>query len=82
MTRQLVALLTALAFITAALSLRGQDDPASRRAAIEAMYPVMVRALDAKLSGSYRSGTVAGYFNDVDRCVAELGKLTSAKGVS
>lgn len=40
-----------------------------------------VRALDVKLSGSYRNGTIAGYFDSADRCVAELGKLTSAKGV-
>jgi hypothetical protein len=40
-----------------------------------------VRALDAKLPGSYRSGTIAGYFNSVDRCVAELRKVGGAKGV-
>jgi hypothetical protein len=40
-----------------------------------------VRALDAKLSGSYRSGTIAGYFNSADRCVDELGKFTGWKGV-
>jgi hypothetical protein len=40
-----------------------------------------VRALDAKLSGNHRAGTVSGYFNNPDACVAELRKLTSAKGI-
>jgi len=40
-----------------------------------------LRALDAKLSGDYRTGTVSGYFNNPDDCIAELGKLVSAKGI-
>jgi hypothetical protein len=40
-----------------------------------------VRALDAKLSTHHRAGTVSGYFNNPDACVAELRNLTSAKGI-
>ena len=40
-----------------------------------------IRALDAKLSDNYRTGTIFGYFNNVDRCVVELKRITSAKGI-
>ncbi len=40
-----------------------------------------VRALDAQLSSNYRVGTVSGYFDNVDACIAELGKLTNAMGI-
>jgi len=40
-----------------------------------------VRCLDAQLDSNRRKGTVSGYFNKPDACVAELGKLTGAKGI-
>jgi hypothetical protein len=40
-----------------------------------------VRALDAQLYGNRRTGTVSGYFDNADACLAELEKLTTAKGV-
>ena len=40
-----------------------------------------IRAVEAKLAGSYRPQTISGYFNSIDRCIAELGKLVSAEGV-
>jgi AAA domain len=40
-----------------------------------------IRALNAQLKGQRRKATVAGYFDDVDACVAELRKLASASGI-
>ena len=40
-----------------------------------------IRALDAKLSGNYRTGIISGYFEGADACVRELEKLTAAKGI-
>jgi uncharacterized protein DUF3987 len=40
-----------------------------------------VRALDAKLSGSYRTGIISGYFDNADACLSELEKLAAAKGI-
>src|SRR6476660_859899 len=40
-----------------------------------------VRALNAKLSGSYRTGVVSGYFDNADACITELQRLTTAKGI-
>ena len=40
-----------------------------------------VRALDAKLSGNYRTGIISGYFDNADACITELRKLTSAMGM-
>ena len=40
-----------------------------------------IRALDASLKGNRRNGTIAGYFDNVDRCVAELKQLACAKGI-
>jgi hypothetical protein len=40
-----------------------------------------VRALDAELRGSRRTDTVSGYFDNVDACLSELEKLTTAKGI-
>ena len=40
-----------------------------------------VRALDAQLCGSRRTGTVSGYFDNADACLNELEKLTTAKGI-
>jgi hypothetical protein len=40
-----------------------------------------VRALDARLQGTRRTGTVSGYFDNADACLSELEKLISAKGI-
>jgi hypothetical protein len=40
-----------------------------------------VRALDARLSGNYRTGIISGYFDNADACLSELERLTSAVGV-
>ena len=40
-----------------------------------------VRALDAQLVSNHRRATVSGYFDDIETCVSELLRLTSAKGV-
>ena len=40
-----------------------------------------IRALDAKLSGNYRTGTISGYFDNPGACISELGNLTEAKGI-
>jgi hypothetical protein len=40
-----------------------------------------IRALDAKLSGNYRAGTISGYFDNLGACISELGNLTEAKGI-
>jgi hypothetical protein len=40
-----------------------------------------VRAVEAKLAGSYRPGTISGYFDSIDACIAALKKLVSADGV-
>ena len=40
-----------------------------------------VRALDAQLCGNRRTGTVSGYFDNIDACLSELEKLTAAKGI-
>ena len=40
-----------------------------------------IRALNAQLKGQRRQGTISGYFDSVDSCVAELRKLACAKGI-
>ena len=40
-----------------------------------------IRALEAKLSGSYRSGIISGYFDHVEACLSELKTLTAARGI-
>ena len=35
----------------------------------------------AKISGSWKTGTVSGYFDNIDSCIAELGKIESAEAV-
>jgi hypothetical protein len=40
-----------------------------------------VRALSARLKGNYFTGTVFGYFNSADSCIAELAKIQSAVGI-
>jgi len=40
-----------------------------------------VRAVDAKLSGNYRTGIISGYFDNAESCLEELEKITSAIGV-
>src|SRR5688572_12818527 len=44
-----------LALVVGVSSVQAQDDAASRRAAIEAMYPVMIKALEAKAYGRARN---------------------------
>jgi hypothetical protein len=40
-----------------------------------------IRALDARLADNRKTGLVSGYFNDVELCIAQLGRLRSAIGV-
>jgi hypothetical protein len=40
-----------------------------------------IRALEAKLAGSYRSEIISGYFNNAEACLKELKKLTAARGI-
>jgi hypothetical protein len=40
-----------------------------------------VRALDAKLFGDRRVGTISGYFDNPDACIINLKKLSAAKGI-
>jgi hypothetical protein len=54
MLRALLGVIFALVLLGRA-PLRAQDDPASRRAAIEMMYPVMIQALEAKAFGRARN---------------------------
>ena len=61
------------------------DDGEVRRALAVMLAPGQVfeiRALCAKLSrNSYKPGTVSGYFDSIDTCIAELKKLISAEGI-
>jgi Protein of unknown function (DUF3631) len=36
---------------------------------------------NAKISNSWKTGTVSGYFDNIDSCIAELGKIESAEAV-
>jgi hypothetical protein len=36
---------------------------------------------NAKISGNWKTGTVSGYFDNIDSCIAELGKIESAEAV-
>jgi hypothetical protein len=60
-------------------------DEAEVRKTVAAFVPAgsvfEVRALSAQLRGERKVGTVSGYFNDADRCIAELEKLSSAKAI-
>ena len=40
-----------------------------------------VRALEAQLSSERRTGIVSGYFDNVEECVKQLSRLTSARGI-
>src|SRR5262245_59262220 len=40
-----------------------------------------VRALEAQLSSERRTGIVSGYFDNVEDCVKQLSRLTSARGI-
>ncbi|HEX7376597.1 MAG TPA: DUF3987 domain-containing protein, partial [Pirellulales bacterium] len=40
-----------------------------------------LRALDAKLKGGYRAGTVSGYFDDAEKLANAIASVTSAKGI-
>jgi hypothetical protein len=54
MFRPLLLFLVGLVLV-ASSGLRAQDDPVSRRAAIQAMYPVMIQALEQKAFGRARN---------------------------
>ena len=40
-----------------------------------------IRALDARKQGSYKTGTISGYFDNVNSCIAELKRLEAATGI-
>lgn len=40
-----------------------------------------IRTLDARKQGSYKTGTISGYFDNIDSCIDQLKRLEAASGV-